>query len=550
VLFWTRGEDPDILKASPIAVQIQSPMQFPDTPTADLSALARKKRPIVSGSIVLLICVCLSMIAIQAINTVNARKYKLIDAAAAGSNMAAALAEHAENSLLLVDTILMGLADEQAMENGQVRALPRTRQTMSRRTAQLPVLRSLILFDEHGSRVAVSGAAAFPESDAAARAELEYHRGRTGREAHIGVPVRYGSASDWIIPMSRRLDHADGSFAGIALAAIDSAYFQKFYNGFDIGQGGAIIFARDDGTLLLRRPYLDARVGTSMLDSAMFHLYEANGYWPTGSGEMVARLDQVERLYSYHHLERYPIIVAAALAKEEVLAGWLSLTYHFVAATGTLTTVLAFLGARVIRQIVVREQLEEELRVAQASLEARNAALRALALNDGLTGLANRRHFEEILAREFSRAARSGAPLALIMLDVDYFKKYNDLYGHPAGDVCLCQVAQAINEARGRAADLAARYGGEEFAVLLPETDLAGALAVAEKIRLGVEAAQLVHAGNPRQVVTISAGVYAQYPRDGGTSLGLVETADRALYAAKNAGRNAVSANGSWAVTS
>jgi diguanylate cyclase (GGDEF)-like protein len=524
-------------------------MQSHEAPNAELAALNRKKRPIVPGSILLLVCVCLSMIAIQAINTVNARKYKLLDAAAAGSNMAAALAEHAENSLLLVDTVLMALADEQALANGDAAALLRTQQTMAKRTAQLPVLRSLVLVDEHGKRVASSGAQAFPESEAAARAELDYHRNRASRVAHMGEPVRYGDASDWILPMSRRLNHADGSFAGVLLAAIDSAYFQKFYNGFDIGRGGAIIFARDDGTLLLRRPYLDARIGTSMLDSAVFHLYEANGYWPTGSGEMVARLDKVERLYSYHHLDSYPIIVAAALAKDEVLAGWLSLTYHFVAATGTLTILLAFLGSRVIRQIVVREQLEEELRVAQSHLEARNAALRALALNDGLTGLANRRHFEETLAREFNRAARTGASLALVMLDVDFFKKYNDLYGHPAGDVCLCQIGQAITQARGRAADLPARYGGEEFAVLLPDTDLEGALAVAEKIRRGVEALQLAHAGNPRQIVTISAGVHAQCPRNGGSSLGLVQAADRALYAAKNDGRNAVSANTAWAIS-
>jgi diguanylate cyclase (GGDEF)-like protein len=160
-------------------------------------------------------------------------------------------------------------------------------------------------------------------------------------------------------------------------------------------------------------------------------------------------------------------------------------------------------------------------------------------LHDGLTGLANRRQFEAVLNAEFSRAMRNGSPLALVMLDVDYFKQYNDIYGHPAGDECLRKIGQVVKKAQNRPGDLSARYGGEELAVLLPETDMAGAMAVAEKIRLGISSLKITHSANPLGIVTVSAGVKAYVPiRDCSVPLDLVQAADQALYAAKSKGRN------------
>jgi diguanylate cyclase (GGDEF)-like protein/PAS domain S-box-containing protein len=180
-------------------------------------------------------------------------------------------------------------------------------------------------------------------------------------------------------------------------------------------------------------------------------------------------------------------------------------------------------------------------KAAEIELVEAHAAMEAMARSDGLTGLANRRHFDELLQREWLRAARDEVPLAVLLADVDRFKLYNDCYGHGAGDACLRTVAAAFSGAARRAGDLAARYGGEEFAVLLPGADAVAAFGIAERLRLAVVDAAVEHAGNPPLgVVTISIGVAAVVPRPGGpiATDALLRAADAALYRAKAAGRN------------
>lgn len=166
--------------------------------------------------------------------------------------------------------------------------------------------------------------------------------------------------------------------------------------------------------------------------------------------------------------------------------------------------------------------------------------LRALALFDGLTGISNRRHFDEQLDIEVRRARRAMVPVALLLIDVDHFKAFNDAFGHQQGDQCLRAIATTIASLACRSGDLAARYGGEEFAVLLPGTDLAGATGLADSLRIGVRALGLEH--TPRfGAVTISIGVAALLPRqEDASGEALVQAADRALYRAKAAGRDRV----------
>lgn len=184
--------------------------------------------------------------------------------------------------------------------------------------------------------------------------------------------------------------------------------------------------------------------------------------------------------------------------------------------------------------------------------------LRALASTDGLTGLANRRIADETLTREWRRAQRSGRPLSLLLIDVDYFKLFNDRYGHPAGDACLRQVAARVRSAARRPTDLAARFGGEEFAVVLAETALSGACRVADSIRRAIIESSIPHEGSavaPHVTVSIGAACLGGEPPD--AQLGsappppslrqfeladLIEAADQALYRAKKSGRNRVEA--------
>ncbi len=189
--------------------------------------------------------------------------------------------------------------------------------------------------------------------------------------------------------------------------------------------------------------------------------------------------------------------------------------------------------AQIAQQIrLVREQ-NEALEAAYARLEAMNVHLEALATTDGLTGLKNHRAFQEQVMDEFRRVQRYGLPLALMVLDVDHFKQYNDLFGHPAGDQVLQQVAQTLRSGV-RAVDFVARYGGEEFVILLPQTEARPAMEVAERLRGEIES----HPGHLRPI-TVSIGVASAGPRID-TAADLIDAADRALYASKRAGRNRV----------
>jgi len=196
---------------------------------------------------------------------------------------------------------------------------------------------------------------------------------------------------------------------------------------------------------------------------------------------------------------------------------------------------LGFLN--LIRDISERKRAEETLQAAYRAMET-------LVVVDALTGIANRRRFDEMLATEWRRGLRMGNMLSLLMIDVDHFKRYNDTYGHVRGDSCLKQIAEAALDVVLRPADLVARYGGEEFAVVLPATDEAGARAVAEEICQAVRNRNLPHSQSPYGIVTISVGCSTVVPHRGVTPRDLIDEADKALYMAKHNGRNRIEASG------
>ncbi|WP_161993219.1 GGDEF domain-containing protein [Lacisediminimonas profundi] len=173
-------------------------------------------------------------------------------------------------------------------------------------------------------------------------------------------------------------------------------------------------------------------------------------------------------------------------------------------------------------------------------LKDANRKLEALSITDGLTGLYNRRHFDEVLAAEWARARRAGEALVILMIDIDLFKRYNDCYGHQAGDDCLIKVAGALQGGARRSGDMSARYGGEEFVVIASDTDLVQAKVLGESLCQAVESMEIPHAQSPFGKVTVSIGVAAMIPGGETSAEALVFSADEALYRAKNAGRNQV----------
>jgi len=183
-----------------------------------------------------------------------------------------------------------------------------------------------------------------------------------------------------------------------------------------------------------------------------------------------------------------------------------------------------------------RAQLMGELAQVQQQLQR-------LSRMDALTGLHNRRHIQEHLQQAWQRALHNGSELGVVMIDIDHFKAFNDRHGHPAGDRCLAEVADALRACLRQPADAVARFGGEEFIAVLPRTSLAEAREVAERIRQAVQALQIPHAGaDTLGVVTVSVGVAAGPARPGQIEAALVSAADGALYDAKHAGRNRVCA--------
>ncbi len=205
--------------------------------------------------------------------------------------------------------------------------------------------------------------------------------------------------------------------------------------------------------------------------------------------------------------------------------------------TGAPTGIL-----NMVRDISERKQAEQKLQEAYKAVET-------LAITDALTGLANRRQFDQCLTNEWRRGLRDRNPLAMLLIDVDLFKSYNDTYGHVRGDSCLKQIAEAALDVVARPGDLVARFGGEEFAVILPNTGSEGALQVANEICDGLRHRKLAHSANPLGFLTISVGCASVVPSLGQHAINLIELADGALYAAKRNGRNQACSRSGLAAT-
>ncbi|MDJ0599404.1 MAG: diguanylate cyclase [Crocosphaera sp.] len=191
------------------------------------------------------------------------------------------------------------------------------------------------------------------------------------------------------------------------------------------------------------------------------------------------------------------------------------------------------------QEIEQRKKIEQELRFSKLALKKANEKLNTLSIIDSMTGIPNRRRFDEYLLQEWKRLARDNQPLSLILCDIDFFKNYNDTYGHIAGDNCLNKVAQALKTVVNRSSDLVARFGGEEFAIILPDTNEKGVKAIAKNVNIAIQNLKIPHAqSNVSNYVTISVGGSTQIPEHKQTPQNLIHQADMALYLAKQQGRN------------
>ena len=510
-------------------------------------ASSKVKRPVwatpsLSARIAILLALLgILLVGLDASQLWQARNVRLRESEVASANLAKSLAQHAYDTFKEADTVLVGLVERAEHDGITGSTLTRSRTLMVRRVAELPQLHGLFIYDAEGAWIANSRPGATAALNNSDRDYFIFHRTHTERGPHIGTPIQSRSTGEWVVTISRRIDGADGKFAGVALATIRMDYFRKFYDSFDIGKRGSVFVATDAGIILLRRPFDVNYFGKDISKLPLFSIYLPRA--PFATNTLTSRLDGVTRINSHRRVEGYPLVVSAALSRDDALQDWRADALMHGVAMALLVTGLGITGVRFVRQITGRALAEAALRQSQTDLEHANATLEKLAMQDGLTGLANRRRFDQGLVDEFRRASRMASSLAVIMIDVDQFKQYNDLYGHTNGDECLRRVGARVGAAVNRPGDLSARYGGEEMVILLPGTDLAGALLVAENIRHGVASLEIGHAGADAGIVTVSLGVCALTPvRETDKPGDLVQAADRALYKAKSQGRNRVQA--------
>lgn len=414
-------------------------------------------------------------------------------------------------------------------------------QTMHLLQSRLPQLHGLFYYDQWGRWIATSMSRIPPGIDNSDREYFDYHRASPRNNLHIGPVIRSRTTHELVIPVTLRVNDAFNGFKGVLLATIKVDYFRRFYSYYELSDGDVLVLMLADSTVLYARPMPDSYIGKNISVSPLFQKMLAHS--DKGSGQWTAALDGKKRIFGFVRSQRYPLVVAAGYDKRALFNHWFKSWVQDLILNLALLVVIISLGAFVLRQARHTLRYQRELTRLRDELTAANRLLENQAQSDGLTGVANRRHFDHMLTERLLNAELSGKPVSLILFDIDYFKRYNDTYGHVAGDDCLKKVAGILKNVARRQNELTARYGGEEFAIILSEQPLSAALALAESIIATINQHAIPHITTelPQKHVTLSAGcaVYlASDARKGKQAL--IERADEALYRAKRAGRNQV----------
>jgi diguanylate cyclase (GGDEF)-like protein len=361
--------------------------------------------------------------------------------------------------------------------------------------------------------------------DRVAHAQADYFRAQVERDAGLFIarPHQGYSGQTLGLTFSRRITGADGRFAGVVVGSLQRDCFDQLFGNIALGPHGTISVMLTDGSLVARQSAIDTPGRPdSPIDMAFRRAMGSRG----GLLEAKSRRDGIDRLYAFTQVGNLPLIVSVGYAISDIYAGWWRKSLPIASCIVLLCGATIAFAAQLWREFRRRHAAEAELAI--------------IARTDVLTKLDNRRSFDEALDREWRRAIRTDSALSLCLIDIDYFKSYNDHYGHQAGDEVLRLVAETIAGSLDRPGDLGARYGGEEFAVLLPDTPSLGAQAVAEHIRLAIETLCLPHQASPTEFLTVSVGVDTVQPRVKRQQADLIRRADLALYRAKELGRNRI----------
>ncbi len=485
----------------------------------DGKLLARKRAPmkrlIAAGCTLTL---CLSAICAYVMYDAGLRDYE--EARVASSNLVATLAADVARNIEKIDLSLQAVQD--GLKLPEVNRLDPAMRNMVLfdRSTTSSDMGSILAIDRHGN-IKVESRSLTPRPDNYSQKEyFQYHLHNADDRLYVTRPY-VNHLGAYIIGVSRRLVDSAGNFDGVVVGVIKVSYFYDLFKKIQMAPGDSLTITRSDATVLMRFPFDISSIGRVLSNS---RINEAFKKTPSGIFDGVSTSDGVYRLFAYQQAGDLPLIVSVGRSIDSIYANWRLQAWvigSMVAALCAFNLALIVFLARSLRQ---RADAEFEL--------AR------MATTDALTGLANRRRFDKVIQSEWNRMRRAGQPLALLMIDADYFKAYNDRHGHQAGDKALAAIADRIASAICRASEFSARFGGEEFAVVLPGESIAGALAIAERIRANINSLRGQQSSQPDVTPTISIGVASVMPQAGLTPEDLIKRADLALYQAKDRGRD------------
>lgn len=466
------------------------------------------------------------------------------------STQARVIDVHVTQQLAAIHRVLINMRHELPYWQAQPSGMSSANQRLTAFSDALIGVRTLGLFDANGTLIA-SNQQSLLHQNFRKRDYFEKARQHLDPNTlYVSAPF-IAASSKWVIMLSMSIITEEGHFGGLVAAELDADRFHSTLDSVNYAKDMWSAIAHGGGVQFMMVPPHPGQAGKNLAQpGSFFTRHKESGkkenilsglVYSTGEYRLMAlRTIQPPQL-----LMDKPLVVAVGRDLKTIFLRWDS-EAEFVIVLFLLLAISASYGLYRLQ----RAQRSAERNAAAAAiaikkknseLEVLNDQLRSLALVDGLTGVANRRRFDELFAHEWSRCRRDKESLALLMFDIDHFKEFNDHYGHQAGDKCLKEVARVLREGFERGTDLIARYGGEEFVGLLPETDLAGATAMAESFRAAVESLNMPHEySTAASCVTISIGVAAMTPSEDKVSHSLITDADEALYTAKNRGRNLV----------
>jgi len=467
---------------------------------------------------ILFIVLCFSSICAWII--FDARQAAWKNAGVVGSTVVAAVAADIARNVETLDLSIKGARENEALP-GLSDMSPQQRQlVLFDRSVAARHLSAVAVIRENG-RIAYDSRTTEPAMvDLSDRDYFQIHKHNDSVGLFIASPIISRISGTSVIPFSRRLSKADGTFGGVVLGTMKLDYLESAFKAIKLGPAATVTLARTDGIVLVRSPADSEFIERDRDPGRIIDLFAE---MPVGQFETTSIVDGVHKLFNYSQVGEFPLVVAVGQSTDDIFAQWrpqaIAIGLLIAALAASTFALVAFLN----RNLKLRARAEAELA--------------ALATTDALTGLANRRSFNDALERQWRIAARTASPLALLMIDSDHFKLYNDTFGHQAGDRLLTQIGQAIAGCLKRPADLGARYGGDEFTVLLPGSHVDDAAAVAQQIRHAFVSACYAE-GVAARYSRLSIGVASLVPGAAGHMRDLVAAADEALYRAKELGRN------------